>query len=105
MAKGLDEIHPFSDINSVDVVLREADTMLSPKMGLIGPRNAGRVWGFISKFIMLNRFAKTLFGTDFPPGCCVPRKVCTEDYLGSTTKVNIYFFPFRFGFLRQFSVT
>jgi hypothetical protein len=97
MAKSLDEIHPFYDTNSVDVVLREADTMLSLKMGLIGPRNAGRVWGFISKFIMLDRFAKTLFGM---AGCCVPSKLCTKDYLGSTTKVNIYFFPFRFGFLR-----
>jgi hypothetical protein len=105
MAKGLDEIHPFSDINGVDGVLRDANTMLPPKMGLIGPKTAGRVWGFISKFIMLDRFAKTLFGTDFHPGCRVSRTLCTEDYLGTTTKVNIYFFPFHWGFLRQSSDT
>jgi hypothetical protein len=105
MAKGLDEVHPFSDTTGVDAVLRDADKMLSPEMAVIGPKNAGRVWGFTTKFIMLDRFAKTLFGTDFPPGCRVPRKVCKEDYLGTGMKVSIYLFAFNWLFLRQFSDT
>ena len=98
MARGLDDVYPFSDTTGVDGVLRDADTMLSPEMGIIGPKSAGRVWGFTTKFIMLDRFAKTLFGTDFLPGSHVPRRLCTEDYLGTSTKVSISLFAFHYIF-------
>jgi hypothetical protein len=73
----------------VDGVLRDAERMLSSDMELVGPKNAGRIWGFVSKFIMLDRFAKTLFGTDFHPGVRVTRQICSEDYFGTGGKVGI----------------
>lgn len=84
-------------------VVRDAERIFSTNS--IGPKNAARIWGFISKFVMLDRFAKTLFGKDFHPGIHVPRKFCSEDYLGTGSKVSIYFFSFRYSFLRQFSDT
>lgn len=77
----------------------DSERMLSPNMEEVGPKNAARIWGFVSKFVMLDRFAKTLFGTDFHPGFLVPRKQCKEDYLGSGAKVSVCFFPFCWSFL------
>ena len=87
----------------MDAVLRDAAKMISPNIEVVGPKNASRIWGFVSKFVMLDRFSKTLFGTDFNPGVLVPRKICTEEYLGTAGKVNISFFPFHLSFLSQLS--
>jgi hypothetical protein len=76
----------------VDSVIKDADLLLSPNMDLVGPKNASRIWGFISKFVMLDRFTKTLLGTDFHPGFVIPRKICREDFLGTGAKVSICFF-------------
>lgn len=76
----------------MDTVIRDADQMLSQNMEAVGARNASRIWGFVSKFVMLDRFAKTLFGTDFRPALVVPRKICTENYLGTGAKVSLYLF-------------
>lgn len=84
----MDEVHPFSDTSGVDVLLREAEMILSPKWELVGSKNAGRIWGFISKFVMLDRFAKTLGAADMYPGIVVPRKMCSNDYLGTGLKVG-----------------
>lgn len=86
--KGLDEVHPFSDTSGVDVLLRAEEMILSPKWELVGSKNAGRIWGFISKFVMLDRFAKTLGAADVYPGIVVPRKMCSNDYLGTGLKVR-----------------
>jgi hypothetical protein len=59
----------------------------------IGPKNAARIWGFISKFVMLDHFFKTL-RTDFHPGVVVPRKICNTDYIGTGAKVSIDFFHY-----------
>ena len=94
LAKGLDEVHPFSDTFGVDGVFRDSQRMLSPNMVEVCPKNAARIWGFVSKFVMLDRFAKTLFGTDFHPGLPVPRRHCEEYFFGTGAKVSRCFFPF-----------
>ena len=68
--------------------------MLSPNLDTVGPKPASRIWGFISKFIMLDHFMKTLLGTDFYPVYVIPRKSCTEDYIGTGAKVSIPFLSF-----------
>ena len=93
-AKGLDEVHPFSDTFGVDGVLRNSQRMLSPNMVEVGLKNTTRIWGFVSKFVMLDRFAKTLFGTDFHSGLPVPRRRCKEYFLGTGAKVSRCFFLF-----------
>jgi hypothetical protein len=102
----LDEVHPFSDTFGVDGVLRDAERMLSPDMNEVGPKNAARIWGFLSKFVMLDRFAETLFGTKFHPASSIPRRHCGEGYLSiSGVKVSILFPPIFCGFLIEDSVT
>jgi hypothetical protein len=64
--------------------------MLSPKLDAVGPRNAGRIWGFISKFVMLDRFSEVLGATKVHPGLPVPRNTCLPDYIGTGGKV-LYF--------------
>jgi hypothetical protein len=84
----LDEVHPFSDTIGVDVVLREAANMLSPHFEAVGPKNAARIWGFMSKFVMLDRFSATLGAAKIYPGLPVPKQMCSNDYLGSAAKVG-----------------
>lgn len=78
--------------------------MLSPDMDEVGPRNAARIWGFVSKFVMVDRFARTLFGAEFHPGLPVPRRQCQDRHLGTGAKVSICFFSFCQRFLKQHSV-
>ena len=40
--KGLDEVHPFSDTPSVDILLQEAKKILSLHFDAVGPRNASK---------------------------------------------------------------
>ena len=87
----MDEVHPFSDTSGVDVLLREAEMILSPKWELVGSKNTARIWGFISKFVMLDQFAKTLGAADVYPGIVVPRKTCSIDFLGTGSKVGLFF--------------
>lgn len=78
----------------MDQVLRDAERIFSPNTVAVGPKNAARIWGLISKFVMLDRFAKTLFRMDFLPGFRVTRKFCSEDYFGTGAKVSIYLSSF-----------
>jgi hypothetical protein len=87
----LDEVHPFSDTDSVDLVLRESEHILSPHLDAVGRRNAARIWGFMSKFAMLDRFIKTLGVEKLHPGIPVPRNVCSTEYLGTGLKVDNLF--------------
>ena len=64
--------------------------MLSSTLDVVGPKNAARIWGFISKFVMFDRFIKALGIAEDHPGVLVPRKLCTDDYLGNASKVNIF---------------
>ena len=86
----MDEGHPFSETPAVDVVVREAERMLSPNLEAVGRKNASRIWGFMSKFIMLDRFSKTLGVAKLYPGIEVPKMFCSPDYLGTGLKVNAF---------------
>ena len=90
MGRGLDEIHPFSDTTGVVVVLRDSERILTSEFDTVGPRNAARIWGFISKFVMLDRFMKTLGLAVNYPGISVPRIVRSQDYFGTALKVIIF---------------
>ena len=48
MAKGLDEIHLFSDTVGVDVVLRDSERIIWSDLDAVGPKNAAQIWGFMS---------------------------------------------------------
>jgi hypothetical protein len=84
----LDEVHPFSDTNAVDVILREANHILSPNVHAVGRKNASRIWGFMSKFAMLDRFSKTLGVAKLHPGISVPRKTHPKVYFGTGSRVS-----------------
>ena len=90
MAKGLDEIHPFSDTVGVDVVLQDSERILWSDLDADGPKNAVRIWGFISKFVMLDWFVKTLGLAEAYPGIPMARKTRPLDYLGTATKVTVF---------------
>jgi hypothetical protein len=87
---GLDDVHPFADSPAVDVLLREAEDILSPNLDAVGRRNATRIWGFFSKFVMVDRFSKSLGVAEVYPGIVVPKKICSLDYLGTGSKVSIF---------------
>jgi hypothetical protein len=87
--KGLDEVRPFSQYNSVDVILRASDQFFSPDGDVIGYAHAGRIWSFVSKFVMLDRFAKALDLTKTDPALPLPRKTFSSNYIGTASKVRI----------------
>jgi hypothetical protein len=74
----------------VDNILREAEQMLSPNSEAVGPKNAGRIWGFISKFVMVDHFSEVLGASEVYPGLPVRRKTRLPDYLGSGAKVTYF---------------
>jgi hypothetical protein len=72
----------------VDVVLREAEKILSADLEGVGKKHAARIWGYMSKFVMLDRFSQTLGAAGIHPGPPVPRKMCSLAYLGTASKVS-----------------
>jgi hypothetical protein len=64
--------------------------MLSPEWEVVGPKYSARIWALVSKFIMLDRFSKTLGAADIYPGVLMPKKTCSVDYLGTGSKVSIF---------------
>jgi hypothetical protein len=85
--KGLDQVHPFSETPAVDIIIRDAKNILSPNLDAVGSRHAGRIWGFVSKFVMLDRFGAALGSAKVNPGLPVPRMKCSPDYFGTASKV------------------
>jgi hypothetical protein len=77
----------------VDIILREADKVLCSNLDAVGPKNASRIWGFISKFVMLDRFSKALGVAIDYPGISVSKKLCSIDYIGRGSKVSISLAP------------
>jgi len=100
-AKGLDEVHPFSDSNAVDVCLRESEMVLSAKYEDASSKIASRIWGFMSKFVILDRFSKTLGYADDYPGTSIARNFRGSLSLGTADKVSKLFFV-NFIFLSRF---
>ena len=88
--KGLDEIHPFSDTTAVDVLLRETDQLFSPDCDIIGYNNAGRIWSIVSKFMMLDQFAKALELTKVYPNLLLRKETFSSNYIGTASKVGIF---------------
>lgn len=67
--------------------MRDSEKILASEFDAVGPRNSARIWGFISKFVMLDRFMKTLdFAVEYP-GSLVPRVVHSPEYFGTASKV------------------
>lgn len=64
--------------------------MLSPQGEEVGPRYAARIWALVSKFIMLDRFSKTLGAAEIYPGDIMPKKSCSNDYIGTGSMVSIF---------------
>jgi len=64
--------------------------MLSLRVEAIGPKHAGMAWGFMSKFVMLDRFSAVLGAAEIHPGIPVPRNLCSPQYLGTGAKVTYF---------------
>lgn len=56
---------------------------------LVSGKNAVRIWGFISKFVMLDRFAKTLGVGQVYPGMPIPQKRWSGEDFAGASKVSI----------------
>jgi hypothetical protein len=72
--------------------LNEAEKILSQDLEAVGPKSASRIWGFMSKFVMLDRFSKAFGAAAVHPGLSVPRKMCSADFLGTGAKVEMTLF-------------
>lgn len=64
--------------------------MLSPNSDAVSRNIAGRIWGFVSKFVMFDRFCKTLGAAEAFPGPSVPKRICNADYFGTASKVSTF---------------
>ena len=72
------------------MVMRDSKTMLSPLLDTVGAKNASRIWGFMSKFISLDQFLKTLRLAKVYPGVSVPKvKTLRLEHIGTASKVCI----------------
>jgi hypothetical protein len=74
----------------VDVIVKDAEKILSPNLDAVSVRHAGRIWGLLSKFVMLDRFSAALGSAKVNPGLPVPRKISTREYFGTASKVSIF---------------
>ena len=90
ISKGLDEVYLFNDTGAVAIILEEAEIMLGPHLEAVSPKHAGQIWGFISKFVMLDCFSQVLGAVEVHPGLPVLRKICTLHYLGTGVKVTCF---------------
>jgi hypothetical protein len=61
----------------------------SSSLDKVGRKHAGRIWGFISKFVMLDRFGKTLGAAEVYPGLIFPKTMRSDDFYGTASKVSI----------------
>lgn len=80
------------------MVMRDSTNMLSPLLETVGSKNASRVWAYMSKFVALDRFLKTLPLAHVYPGVAVPKvESLPQDHLGTASKVcvsQVCFFTF-----------
>ena len=74
----------------MDIILQEAEKILSPHLEAVSAKNAGRIWGFILKFVVLDRFSEVFGAAEIHPGLPVPRKTSLPDYLGTGEKVTYF---------------
>jgi hypothetical protein len=74
----------------VDVILKDAENILSTSIETVGSRHAGRIWAFLSKFVMVDRLGTTLGLAKVKEGIPIPRKICSREYLGTCSKVSTF---------------
>ena len=84
------DLHPFSDTVGVDIVLWDSERILWSELDAVGPKHAVQIWSFISKFVMLDWFVKTLGLAEAYPGIPMAKKTHPLEYLGTATKVTIF---------------
>ena len=61
--------------------------MLSNNWEGVGRKHASRIWGFISKFVMMDQFFKTLGVAQVYPGTPFVRQTSPQDF-GPAAKVS-----------------
>jgi hypothetical protein len=91
-AQGLDDVHPFSYTEAVENLVRDAEQILSPDRTSVSAKNASRIWAFMSKFVMLDRFAGALGVAEVHRGMSLPKESMSRDDFGGALKVCISFF-------------
>ena len=77
--------------------------LMRDEINEVGPKNAKRIWGFLSKFVMLDRFGKTLGAAEHYPADPIARMSCYSDYLGTAFKGVSFFFADLWNLLICFS--
>jgi hypothetical protein len=66
-------------LDIVDLVLRDAEVILSSDVEAVSQRSAVRLWSFLSKFVMLDCFEKALGVADvIGGGGCLSRSFCAK---------------------------
>jgi hypothetical protein len=88
-AQGLDDVRPFSYTEAVEILIRDADKILLVDSSSVSAKNAVRIWAFMSKFVMLDRFAKTLGVGQVYPGMTVAKTALGGDDFGGASKVRV----------------
>lgn len=88
--KGLDKVHPFSDSNAVKYLLCATKKILTPEWETVGAKYGSRIWSFVSKFVMMDRFIKTLGVAEIHHGVIIPKRFCPDGYAGPGSKVNLF---------------
>jgi hypothetical protein len=64
--------------------------MLSAHLEAVSARNAARIWGFMSKFVMLDRLSALFGAAEICPGLRVLKTMCSSEYLGTGAKVTYF---------------
>ncbi len=88
MADALDRVHPFSDTTGVQGLLNDTEAIFREDTSTFGRNRASRVWGFISKFVMLDRFAQAFGAAEILPGSHRPRSGFPLQDIGGTANVS-----------------
>ena len=84
--------------------MRDAENLLSSDLAAVTAKNSARIWGFISKFVMLDRFLEPLGLAAVHPGTPVPRTIHSPEYFGTATKVISPPHPISLTFLIWFKI-
>ena len=90
-AQGLDDVHPFSYTEAVENLVHDAEQILSPDPTSVSVKNASQIWAFMSKFVMLDRFAGALGVAEVHRGVSLPKESLSRDDFAGALKVCISF--------------
>lgn len=69
----------------MDNLIRDAAKIFTPHSSSVSAKNASRIWAFLSKFVMLDRFATTLGVREVHEGISVPKmSLSRADFAGAS---------------------